>query len=171
MPFGLALRAIKRDRRKPGQKVITPALTFFLHSWVPEESECWMANAICGFRLALWNSEGQRSWFHRGRWLLILPILLILSKFLVFYDRVLALQRNLFIDLRGLALLPPNFRSICKFATGKSACPQFRQIEKFYKFRCSVRSKSLLSIYPISESKNRGTAFWMVASVQARPQI
>jgi len=48
MPFGLALRAIKsrhrRDRRKPGQKVITPALMN------AEDSECWMANAICGFR-------------------------------------------------------------------------------------------------------------------------
>ncbi|WP_287042625.1 hypothetical protein, partial [Desulfonatronospira sp. MSAO_Bac3] len=60
-----------------GQKVITPALTFFLHSWVPEESECWMANAICGFRP-----------------LIAYPvILLILSKFLVFSDRLSSVSR------------------------------------------------------------------------------
>jgi len=31
-------------------KGITPALTFFRHSRMPEESECGMAIAICGFR-------------------------------------------------------------------------------------------------------------------------
>jgi len=46
-------------------------------------------------------------------------------------DTALALQRNLYIDLRGLALLPPDFLFNCKLSNGKSACPQLRQVVNF----------------------------------------